>query len=49
MSGRISITCPTANRDGGSISMTVYLARKPGAIDSTQIQIKHAVQEGKTA
>jgi hypothetical protein len=35
------ITCLTANRDGGSISMTVYLAGKPGAIDSSQIQIQH--------
>jgi hypothetical protein len=44
-----SITCLTANRDGGRISMTVYLAGKPGGIDSSQIQIKHAAQEGKTA
>ena len=43
------ITCLTANRDGGSISMTAYLAGKPGAIDSSQIQIQHAAQEGKTA
>jgi len=43
------ITCLTANRDGGHISMTVYLAGKPGAIDSSQIQIQHAAQEGKRA
>jgi hypothetical protein len=43
------ITCLTANRDGGHISMTVYLAGKPGAIDSSHIQIQHAAQEGKTA
>jgi len=43
------ITCLTANRNGGRISMTVYLAGKPGAIDSSQIQIQHAAQEGKTA
>ncbi|MEG0040862.1 MAG: hypothetical protein RR775_09930 [Massilia sp.] len=43
------ITCLTANRDGGRISMTVYLAGKPGAIDSNEIQFKHAAQEGKTA
>lgn len=43
------VTCLTANRDGGHISMTVYLAGKPGAIDSSQIQIKHAAQEGKAA
>jgi hypothetical protein len=42
------ITCLTANRDGGRISMTVYLAGKPGAIDSSQIQIQHAPQEGTT-
>jgi len=42
------ITCLTANRDGGHISMTVYLAGKPGAIDSSQIQIQHAAQERKT-
>lgn len=39
----------TANRNGGRISMTVYLAGKPGAIDSSEIQIKHVAQEGKTA
>jgi hypothetical protein len=43
------ITCLTANRDGGRISMTVYLAGKPGAIDSSQIQIQHAAQEGYRA
>ena len=43
------ITCLTANRDGGRISMTVYLTGKPGAIDSSQIQIKPAAQEGKAA
>jgi hypothetical protein len=43
------ITSLTANRDGGRISMTVYLAGKPGAIESSQIQIKYANKEGKTA
>jgi hypothetical protein len=43
------ISCLTANRDGGRISMTVYLAGKPDPIDSSQIQIKHAAQEGKKA
>ena len=42
------ISCLTANRDGGRISMTVYLAGKPGSIDSSQIQIQHAAQKGKT-
>jgi len=42
------ITCLTANRDGGRISMTVYLAGKPGAIDSSQIQFKHAAQENRS-
>jgi hypothetical protein len=43
------LTCLTANRDGGRISMTVYLAGKPDAIDSSQIQIQHGAQVGKTA
>jgi hypothetical protein len=28
--------------------MTVYLAGKPDAIDSCQIQVKHETQQGKT-
>jgi len=35
------ITCLTANRDGGRISMTVYLAGKRDGLDSSEIQIKH--------
>jgi len=35
------ITCLSANRDGGRISMTVYLAGKRDGIDSNEIQIKH--------
>lgn len=34
------ISCLTANRDGGRISMTVYLAGKVGGFDSKEIQIK---------
>lgn len=34
------ITCLTANRDGGHISMTVYLAGKIDSFDSSEIQIK---------
>jgi hypothetical protein len=34
------ISCLTANRDGGRISMTVYLAGKVGSFDSKEIQIK---------
>lgn len=33
------ISCLTANRSGCDIDMTVYLAGKPGGIDSTEIQI----------
>lgn len=33
------ITCLTANRDAGRISMTVYLAGKPDGFDSTEIEI----------
>lgn len=33
------ISCLTANRDGGRISMTVYLAGKVGGFDSSRIQI----------
>ena len=29
----------TMNRDGGHISMTVYLAGKTGGVDSNEIQI----------
>jgi hypothetical protein len=43
------ITCLTANRDGGRISMTVYLAGKPGGIDCSEIQIQHSAREVKTA
>lgn len=34
------ISCLTANRDGGRISMTVYLAGKIGGLDCREIQIK---------
>jgi hypothetical protein len=43
------IACLTANRNGGRISMTVYLAGKLDAIDSFQIQIKHGSPQGQTA
>lgn|GEM_PF-1320248 len=39
------ISCLTANRDGGRISMTVYLAGKVGGFDSREIQIKQDKQE----
>ena len=39
------ITCLTANRDGGRISMTVYLAGKRDGIDSKEIQIKNSNTE----
>lgn len=43
------ISCLTMNRDGGGISMTVYLAGKTGSFDSSEIQIKHATKEGTAA
>ena len=39
------ISCLTANRDGGRISMTVYLAGKRDGIDSNEIQIKNSNTE----
>jgi len=39
------ITCLSANRDGGRISMTVYLAGKRDGIDSNNIQIKNSNTE----
>lgn len=39
------ISCLTANRDGGHISMTVYLAGMTDGIDSSEIEIKHATNE----
>lgn len=33
------ITCLTANRDGGHISMTAYLAGKTGGIHSSEIGV----------
>lgn len=43
------ITCLTANRDGGHISMTVYLAGKPGGIDSSEIEVRPTNKEGTPA
>ena len=40
------ISCLTANRDGGHISMTVYLAGKVGSFDSREIQIMQDIPEG---
>ena len=39
------ITCLTANRDGGHISMTVYLAGKSGGIDSNEIEVPPPYKE----
>lgn len=39
------ISCLTANRDGGRISMTVYLAGRVGGFNSREIQIKQNKQE----
>lgn len=33
------ITCLNANRDGGRISMTVYVAGQPGGFDSSEIEV----------
>ena len=47
------IQCLTTNRSGCDIEMLVYLAGKPGAIDSSQVQIKttnqHAAEETHSA
>lgn len=43
------ISCLTMNRDGGGISMTVYLAGKAEGFDSSEIQIKHSTNERTTA
>lgn len=43
------ISCLTANRDGGRISMTVYLAGKVGGFDSKEIQVTPTNKEGTTA
>lgn len=39
------ISCLTANRHGGRIAMTVYLAGKVGGFDSREVQIKQNKQE----
>lgn len=43
------ITCLTANRDGGHISMTVYLAGAPGGVDSSEIEVRPMNKEGTPA
>ena len=43
------ITCLNANRDGGHISMTVYLAGKTGGIDSNEIEVRSTNKEGTPA
>lgn len=43
------ITCLTANRDGGRISMTVYLAGKADGIDSSEIEVRPTNKEGTPA
>jgi len=43
------ISCLTANRDGGRISMTVYLASKRDGIDSSEIQINNPNTEREPA
>lgn len=43
------ITCLTANRDGGHISMTVYLAGMAGGIDSNEIGVRPMNKEGTPA
>lgn len=43
------ITCLTANRDGGRISMLVYLAGKAGGIDSNEIEVRPTNKEGTPA
>lgn len=43
------ITCLTANRDGGRISMTVYLAGIADGIDSSEIEVRPTNREGTPA
>jgi hypothetical protein len=43
------INCLTANRDGGRISMTVYLAGQPNGFDSTEIEVLPMNKEGTPA
>jgi len=43
------ISCLTANRDGGRISMTVYLAGKAGGFDSSEIGVMPMNKERTTA
>lgn len=43
------ITCLTANRDGGRISMTVYLAGTRDGIDSSEIEVMSTNKEGTPA
>jgi len=43
------ISCLTANRDGGRISMTVYLAGKRESFDSSEIEISPMNKEGTAA
>jgi len=40
------ISCLTANRDGGRISMTVYLAGNREGFDSSEIEIPPMNKEG---
>lgn len=43
------ISCLTATRDGGRISMTVYLAGKPDGFDSKEIEVIPMIKERTTA
>jgi len=43
------ISCLNANRDGGRISMTVYLAGKRESFDSSEIEILPMNNEGTAA
>lgn len=43
------ITCITANRNGGRISMTVYLAGKRESFDSSEIEVPPTNKEGTPA
>lgn len=43
------ITCLTANRDGGRISMTVYLAGKLDSFDSKEVEVIPMIKERTTA
>ena len=43
------ITCLSANRDGGRISMTVYLSGVAGGIDSSEIEVRPTKKEGTAA